>query len=276
MSAFGKALEKKFNESTLIKAVEVISNDALLLLDIETNKILRMPISVLCTALRGSFASIVNGKIPDAQLPSYVDDVLEFSAPSAFPLKGEAGKIYIAISTGKIYRWSGTTYSEMTSSLVIGETALTAFRGDLGKIAYQHALNKENPHNTTKAQVGLSNVDNTADKDKPLSTAQSSALSEFAKKSGDTFSGDVNITGTNAVVFGSDNANGGSIRCNANGDLDLTARTGNFLAFKSPLKLVNQGTSTSAVSGAGSLPANPVGFLNCSLNGSIVKIPYYA
>ena len=38
-----------------------------------------------------------------------------------------------------------------------------------------HLSNFSNPHNVTKAQVGLSNVDNTSDVDKPVSTAQSAA-----------------------------------------------------------------------------------------------------
>lgn len=39
-----------------------------------------------------------------------------------------------------------------------------------------HVNNKNNPHNVTKAQVGLGNVDNTSDKDKPVSTAQQTAI----------------------------------------------------------------------------------------------------
>lgn len=39
-----------------------------------------------------------------------------------------------------------------------------------------HIANTENPHEVTKAQVGLSNVDNTSDLDKPVSTAQQEAL----------------------------------------------------------------------------------------------------
>lgn len=39
-----------------------------------------------------------------------------------------------------------------------------------------HIDNKTNPHKVTKAQVGLGNVDNTADTDKPISTATQSAL----------------------------------------------------------------------------------------------------
>ena len=46
-----------------------------------------------------------NGLIPSEHLPSYVDDVKEFSSLSAFPEKGESGKIYITADTNLIYRW---------------------------------------------------------------------------------------------------------------------------------------------------------------------------
>lgn len=46
-----------------------------------------------------------DGLIPSTQLPSYVDDVKEFSALSAFPEKGESGKIYVTADTNLIYRW---------------------------------------------------------------------------------------------------------------------------------------------------------------------------
>ena len=46
-----------------------------------------------------------------------------------------------------------------------------------------HISNKENPHEVTKSQVGLSDVDNTSDKNKPVSTAQATAIAD-AKKAG--------------------------------------------------------------------------------------------
>lgn len=55
-------------------------------------------------------------KVPASYLPSYVDDVLEYSSLSAFPTTGETGKIYVADNTGKIYRWSGSTYIEISPS----------------------------------------------------------------------------------------------------------------------------------------------------------------
>lgn len=56
------------------------------------------------------------GRVPAGQLPSFVDDVLEFANLAAFPGAGETGKIYIAINTGAQYRWSGSAYVEMVSS----------------------------------------------------------------------------------------------------------------------------------------------------------------
>lgn len=101
-----------------------------------------------------------NGLIPSNRLPSYVDDVLEYDSIDNFPSVGEDGKIYIALDTNLTYRWSGTQYIEISPSLALGETSSTAYRGDRGKIAYDHSQTKGNPHNTTKADVGLENVPN--------------------------------------------------------------------------------------------------------------------
>lgn len=59
------------------------------------------------------------GKVPASQLPSFVDDVVEISDISSAPTTGEAGKIYVAIDTGKCYRWSGTMYTEISSSDIV-------------------------------------------------------------------------------------------------------------------------------------------------------------
>lgn len=55
------------------------------------------------------------GKVPSSQLPSYVDDVVEYDSRSAFPSTGESGKIYIAKDTGYSYRWTGTMYASVGS-----------------------------------------------------------------------------------------------------------------------------------------------------------------
>ena len=72
-------------------------------------------------------------KVPAANLPSYVDDVEEYSSVSAFPATGETGKIYVDLSTNKTYRWSGTTYVVVGSDLALGETSTTAYAGNKGK-----------------------------------------------------------------------------------------------------------------------------------------------
>lgn len=202
-----------------------------------------------------------SGIIPSAQLPSYVDDVIEVGTFSNLPGTGESGKIYIVQDTNLTYRWSGTHYVEISKSLALGETSSTAYPGDKGKATTDklnripdklitdtvsvnqstteavlnfttyrqeaqqvgrntltitsatisqaglmsssdktkldglkdqaditsdidavqtnletHINNKSNPHKVTKDQVGLGNVDNTSDANKPISTATQTAL----------------------------------------------------------------------------------------------------
>ena len=95
-----------------------------------------------------------DGKVPAAQLPSFVDDVLEYANLSAFPATGETGKIYVARDTNKTYRWSGSGYVEIAQGVALGETSATAYRGDRGKTAYDHSQAKGNPHGATAADVG--------------------------------------------------------------------------------------------------------------------------
>lgn len=129
------------------------------------------------------------GKIPESQLPSYVDDVVEAATQSALPTTGESGKIYVATDTNLTYRWSGTGYVEISPSIALGETASTAYAGDKGKTVTDalaaHKADTSNPHSVTKIQVGLSNVDNTSDANKPVSNAQATAIAD-AKSAGTT------------------------------------------------------------------------------------------
>lgn len=64
-------------------------------------------------------ADLVGGLVPASQLPSYVDDVIEGTNLAAFPGTGETGKIYIALDTGKTYRWSGSVYVELTDATAV-------------------------------------------------------------------------------------------------------------------------------------------------------------
>lgn len=67
------------------------------------------------------------GKVPSAQLPSYVDDVLEYADYAALPATGETGKIYITQDTGASYRWTGTVYLKLSDDDVLEFANLAAF-----------------------------------------------------------------------------------------------------------------------------------------------------
>ena len=100
-----------------------------------------------------------SGKVPSSQLPSYVDDVIEgylsggkFYKESEHTtgIVGETGKIYVNLSDGKTYRWSGSAYVEISASLALGETSSTAYRGDRGAIAYNHSQTAHAPSNAER------------------------------------------------------------------------------------------------------------------------------
>ena len=91
-----------------------------------------------------------NGKVPSSQLPGFVDDVKEgylnsadgkFYEESTYEteITPEADKIYVDKATNITYRWSGSAFVGVGSDLALGETSTTAYRGDRGKIAYDHA-----------------------------------------------------------------------------------------------------------------------------------------
>ena len=137
-----------------------------------------------------------NGRVPSSQLPSYVDDIIEGKMTDSgefykyidysgdyeegdpdvvgsikyiyedTPTAGETGKIYVDILTNKSYRYSGHGYDTgsfvvIPDSIALGETSSTAFRGDYGRSAYIHSmLQSGNPHNVSKDDIGLGNVEN--------------------------------------------------------------------------------------------------------------------
>lgn len=88
-----------------------------------------------------------NGKVPAAQLPSFVDDIIEGylyngkfykEAAHTTEITGEGGKIYTDLSTNKTYRWSGSAYTQIKGDLVIGTSAGTAADG---KVVADHVAN---------------------------------------------------------------------------------------------------------------------------------------
>jgi hypothetical protein len=87
-------------------------------------------------------AKITTGTISAARLPSYVDDVIEAASLASFPGTGETGKIYVALDTNKVYRWSGSAYVYITSG------AVDSVAGKTGVVTL------------TSSDVGLGNVEN--------------------------------------------------------------------------------------------------------------------
>lgn len=124
-----------------------------------------------------------NGKVPESQLPSYVDDVVDgyykeadgkFYEEATYETEiiGEAGKIYISLDTNIQYRWTGSVFSALGGALVLGETSSTAYRGDRGKIAYDDSQ-------TNKTHIGnLSNLTT------EVKTDLVSAINEVSSSSG--------------------------------------------------------------------------------------------
>ena len=105
--------------------------------DIPDGATRKIPTDYIPTSQKGAYGGVAtlgdDGRVPNSQLPSYVDDVLEYANLSGFPTTGEAGKIYVDKQTNKTYRWSGSGYTEISASLALGETSSTAYAGNKGK-----------------------------------------------------------------------------------------------------------------------------------------------
>lgn len=134
-----------------------------------------------------------DGKVPSGQLPSYVDDVLEYDKKSSFPATGETGKIYVTKDTNLTYRWSGTAYVEISSSLALGETSSTAYAGDKGKalavrvtaVEGKASANESNISSVGKRVTNLENGTKVAGKAAKLATARKISISGDATGSTD-------------------------------------------------------------------------------------------
>ena len=123
-----------------------------------------------------------SGKVPSTQLPSYVDDVLEYVNNAAFPVTGETGKIYVNTTDNTTWRWSGSVYVEISSS------AVKSVAGKTGVVTL------------VKADVGLGSVDNTADSAKAVLSATRLATARNIAVSG-VVNGTVSFNGTANVII---------------------------------------------------------------------------
>lgn len=129
-----------------------------------------------------------SGQVPSTQLPSYVDDVLEYLNVAAFPTTGETGKIYVETTGNTTYRWGGTAYVKITS-------------GDVSSVA-----GKTGVVTLTKSDVGLVNVDNTADSSKNVASA--TKLTTACTIGGVSFDGTANIDLPGVNTAGNQNTSG--------------------------------------------------------------------
>lgn len=156
-------------------------------------------------------ATKLSGTIPTANLPSYVDDVVEYANKSAFPRTGESGKIYVALDTNLTYRWGGSSYVEISPSLALGTTADTAFRGDYGQTAYNHANAKGNQYTSGFYKIATNNQGHVTGVTAVTSTDISNLVdSRYLQLSGGTLSGTLNfgdsisIDGTDGLTLNED------------------------------------------------------------------------
>lgn len=121
-------------------------------------------------AANGVASLDASGRIPASQIPGGFDNIEEYDNLAAFPTTGEEGKIYVAKDTNLTYRWTGSQYVEISPSLALGETATTAYRGDRGKVSYDHSqvsgnstihhthANKELLDSYTQTEADLANA----------------------------------------------------------------------------------------------------------------------
>lgn len=140
------------------------------------------------------------GKIPTSQLPSYVSDVLEFRSFDRFPTTGEVNKIYIALDTNKTYRWGGTVYVEIGSSLALGETSETAYAGDKGKMNADNitALQSEKLNRKSGVSVTPEILVYSCE----AGGAESSYVDKYIQASLNNIGNSIPITATNGAIYG--------------------------------------------------------------------------
>lgn len=195
-------------------------------------------------------ADLINGRVPATQLPAFADTLETFGTEADFPAVGESNVIYVAEDTNRAFRWNGTGYTRIGESLVLGETSSNAYRGDRGATAYSHTLLTDNPHQVNKTQVGLSNVDNTSDLSKPVSTATQTALNGKANTTHTHVPAD--ITGLQGLLDAKANSS----------SLAVVATTGDYgdlLNIPAPLDISGKlDKSGGTMSGALSLGSNKI------------------
>ena len=204
------------------------------------------------------------GKVPAAQLPSFVDDVLEYADLASFPVTGENGVIYVAIDSNKTYRWSGSTYIEISPS------AVTSVFGRSGVISAQSgdysAAQVSNTPAGNLSSVTVQAAINELDSEKQPVDATLTALAAFnsngiiVQTAADTFAARSIASGTGITVSNGDGVSGNpSIAISASG---VTASTYGSASQVSSFAVNAQGQITSASNTAINITASQVSNFN--------------
>ena len=173
-----------------------------------------------------------DGKISSAQLPSYVDDVIEgYLSSSKFystksgstysdEITGESGKIYTDLDTNKIYRWSGTAFTPISETISLGTTSSTAFRGDYGSVAYAHAVTNKG----SAFSSGLYKITTNSEGHVTEATAvQKSDITSLLGLTPTANTGTVTKVSTGLGLTGGDITTTGTIKANLKSETALTA-----------------------------------------------------
>ena len=204
------------------------------------------------------------GKVPAAQLPSFVDDVLEYADLASFPVTGENGVIYVAIDSNKTYRWSGSTYIEISPS------AVTSVFGRSGVVAAQSgdysAAQVSNTPAGSLSSVTVQAAINELDSEKQPVDATLTALAAFnsngiiVQTAADTFAARSIASGTGITVSNGDGVSGNpSIAISASG---VTASTYGSASQVSSFAVNAHGQITSASNTAINITASQVSNFN--------------
>ena len=189
-----------------------------------------------------------NGLVPSSQLPSYVDDIIEVADYAHLPITGESGKIYVTLDTNLTYRWSGSEYVEVSKSLALGETPSTAYRGDRGRDAYNHAT--EDGKISSAISSGLYKVAGTAQGHIASLTAVTKAdITALGIPGSDTNTTYTFSGGTNKITVTPSNASAQDVNITVNDSTKLPLAGGTLTGRVTTTKALNDiitGTGTAA------------------------------